>query len=559
MPRMTSIAEYLANQLSLAGIRTAYGLPGGENIEILEALRKRGIDFVLVRNESSACFMAAASTRLTGIPSLAITTLGPGATNACAGFAHAYLDRAPILLITAASDPSLAGRHSHQALDLQALFRPISKFTAEITAANAVATIQRALQALTAGRPGPAHLSIHNDVALQAVGASPVPCQALFASNPAKNLSQAAIKRSAALLADKERPVILAGLGLEPQQPYRQLRQLAEKLGAPLIDSPKSKGALSADHPLFVGTLGLTAHDPAYQFLHEADCIIAVGFDVVELVKPWQQTQPLIWIANWANDDPRINSEIEIVAPIGSALAALSGGDYHKRENWGAARVEKYRREQIFSHAQPRCQCVLPQAFLAALREQCPDDIIITTDVGSHKIFTALHWQARLPNCYLVSNGLSAMGYGLCSAIAAARVSRRPVVCITGDGGLAMVMGELGLLAELQLPVIVAVMNDSALDLIRSAQTRRARQTFGTEFRNPDFALIAAGFGIAYRRAENQADCVEAIEYGLASGKPLLLDVMIDPTGYQTTPTSPAAAMSPALPSNVKIPSCGQM
>ncbi|MCY4540040.1 MAG: thiamine pyrophosphate-binding protein [Chloroflexi bacterium] len=530
---MTTIAEYLAKQLSIAGIRTVYGLPGGENVEILEAIRMQGIDFVLVRNESSACFMAAASARLTGIPGLAITTLGPGATNAYAGFAHAYLDRAPVLMITAASDPSLAGRHSHQALELEAIFRPISKFTAEISADKAAETIQEALYSVTAGRPGPAHLSIHNDVALQAAGERPAPHVEGLSSSPAKY----DLKRLAKFFAGKERPVIVVGLGLEPERPYGQLRRLAEKLGAPLIDSPKSKGALSADHPLFVGTLGLTASDPAYQILNEADSIIAVGFDVVELVKPWDQPQPLIWIANWANEDPRIACAIEIAGPIADALEALTRVDLRRHKNWGAKRVKAFRGEQ--AHAvmpSPQSRRVMPQAFLAALREETPDDVIITTDVGSHKIFAALYWQARSANSYLVSNGLSAMGYGLSSAIAAAKVGRRPVVCITGDAGLAMVMGELGLLAELELPVIVAVMNDSALDLIRSAQTRRRRRAFGTEFRNPDFGMIARGFGLDYRRAETQDECADAIKYGLSTGKPLLVDVMIDPVGYPTTP-----------------------
>lgn len=531
---MTTIADYLAKQLSMAGIRAVYGLPGGENVEILEAIRRQGIDFALVRNESSACFMAAAAARLTGIPGLALTTLGPGATNAYAGFAHAYLDRAPILLITAASDPSLAGRHTHQALDLEAIFRPISKFTAEISADNAAEVIQVALHSLTAGRPGPAHLSIHNDLALQAVDESSAPPLELRSPSPATY----DLKSLARFFKDRRRPVIVAGLGLEPERPYAPLRHLAEKLGAPLIDTPKSKGALSADHPLFAGTLGLTASDPAYQILNEADCIIAVGFDVVELVKPWDQPQPLIWVANWANQEPRIACAIEIVGPIVDALEALASVAPHKRQTWGAARLKTFRREQANSvRPSPQNRRVLPGEFLAALRQQTAKDVIITSDVGSHKIFAALNWQARSPNSYLVSNGLSAMGYGLSSAIAAASVSRRQVACITGDAGLAMVMGELGLLAELQLPVIVAVMNDSALDLIRSAQARRQRQPFGTEFRNPDFGLIAQGFGIDYRRAETQAECADAIRYGLSTGKPLLLNVMIDPIGYPTTPS----------------------
>ena len=159
----------------------------------------------------------------------------------------------------------------------------------------------------------------------------------------------------------------------------------------------------------------------------------------------------------------------------------------------------------------------------------------MTTDVGSHKIFAALEWEARTPNRYFVSNGLSAMGFGLSSAIAAAEVTGQPTVCITGDAGLAMVMGELSLLVERALPVLVAVMNDSALDLIRSAQLRQGRSPFGTEFSNPDYRHIAAAYGLAYRRVQSQRDCESAIRDGLAGSSPMLMDIMIDPVGYPTT------------------------
>ena len=178
---------------------------------------------------------------------------------------------------------------------------------------------------------------------------------------------------------------------------------------------------------------------------------------------------------------------------------------------------------------------ILPQTFLRSLRENTPDDIILSTDVGSHKIFAALEWPARAPNRYFVSNGLSAMGFGLCGAIAAAAVTGQAAVCITGDAGLAMVIGELGLLAERRLPVLIAVMNDSALDLIRSAQLRRGRPAFGTEFANPEYREIAKAYGLAYQRVATRGECDAAIRAGLASKAPTLLDVMIDPAGYPTT------------------------
>lgn len=530
---MPTVAEYLAQQLAQAGVTIVYGLPGGENVEVLDAIRKQGIEFILVKNESSACFMADVHARLTGTIGVALTTLGPGATNAYVGLAHAYLERSPILLITAQSDPYLIGTHTHQVIDLQACFQPITKFTADLTCENSVSTIHHALHMTEEGRPGPVHLGINNRVALQSV--STTASNTIQIQSPKINMDT--IMSIEAVLHDKTKPVIVVGLGLEQDKPYQQLQQLAENLNAPVIDTPKSKGALPARHPLFAGTIGLTRTDPAYEILDEADCIIAIGFDVVEMVKPWNQPQPLIWIANWDNQDPRIPVEVETTGELSGLLDALIDIlEIETDETWGSKRVTEFRAKQnSIVLPSPQKNRILPQQVLTTIRDNTPDDIIITTDVGSHKIFTALNWQAQHPNQYFVSNGLSAMGFGLTSAIAAAKITGKPTICITGDAGLAMVMGELGLLAELDLPVILVVMNDSALDLIRSAQTRRNRPAFGTEFTNPDYELIARAYRLDYRCIQKPKDCGDAIQYALQSHKPMLIEAMIDPVSYPTT------------------------
>ena len=529
---MTSVADYFAETLIREGVERVYGLPGGENVEILDAIRRSGIDFILARNESSACFMAATDARLKGTIGVALTTLGPGAANAAAGLAHAHLDRAPVLLITAANDPAFVGKHTHQVIDLKSVFRPICKLSAELTAANAANAIGGALTLARQNRPGPAHIALHNRVAAQAVeGEARAP-----SSRAVSNRSATDIGGAQDLLRDKRRPIIIVGLGLEPDHPYQQIRALAESLHAPVIDTPKSKGALSAEHPLFAGTIGLTRDDPVYELLDEADCVLAVGFDVVELVKPWDYKKPLIWIANWSNHDPPIACDLDLIGNIAETLSGFGKLQAQSAPSWGAERVRRLR-EALSRRPLPKPASgrILPQTFLASLRANTHDDVIVTTDVGSHKIFAALEWPARRPNRYFVSNGLSAMGFGLSSAIAAAERSRQAVVCITGDAGLAMVMGELGLLVERRLPVLIALMNDSALDLIRAAQLRRGRPAFGTEFLNPDYAYIAQAHGIAYRRAASTVECDAAIRMFFARKAPMLLDVMIDPIGYPTS------------------------
>ena len=526
---MSTVAEAIAHQLALAGITTVFGLPGGENLPLLDAIRRRKMEFVLVRNESSAVYMADVTARLTDVPGVVLTTLGPGATNAYVGIAHAYLDRSPVLLITAETSPKIVQHHTHQVLDLQAVFRPVTLFSKSITPNNVYSTLRDAMHTLRQGRRGPVHLSLAKDISLEAAINEPEEILTTEAQRPeADNLDGAT-----RLLRQSKRPVIIVGLGLEPEQPYDELEHLATVCNAPVIDTPKSKGAIPSDHPLWVGTIGLTQTDSAYQILDEADCIIAVGFDVVELVKPWDSDKPLIWVAAWENTDPKIKASCEIVGRIAPTLDTLARSLPEVDAHWGVKRVRLYRDTQAQQPLpKPDEMRVLPHTVLETLRKLLPKDTAITTDVGSHKIFTALHWKAFVPNRYFVSNGLSAMGFGLPSAIAAARVTGQMAVCITGDGGLAMTMGELSLLDETKLPVLIVLMNDAALNLIREGQLRSSYPVFGTEFINPDYAAIAKAFSLGFYRVYDETTLIKSVRTAVAERKPAIIEVLVDAAGY---------------------------
>lgn len=528
-----TVAETLVAVLKEAGTEIVFGLPGGENVDIMDALRQEGIRFVLVRNESSAVYMADVHARLTGKPGVCVTTLGPGATNAFVGMAHAHLDRAPVLLITAETNQSFLPDHTHQVLDLQRVFEPITKMTASLNPENVAEMTQKALALTTQGRPGPVHLSVSREMASQPV----VHAHSLTQSAlPTKQLNSEQLTNAINALTQSERPVIIAGVGLEPEQPYAALQTLAEAANAPVIVLPKSKGAISDRHPLSAGTIGLTRTDPVYEILDEADCILAVGFDVVELVKPWDQTQPTIWIAPWENTDAAIPAAAELIGPMQPVLETLAGQSLETDPAWGEARVAQFRQTLAQRElADPQPGRMRPQEVLTALRKNLPDDTLITTDVGSHKICTALEWPAYSPNRYMLSNGLSAMSFGVTGAIAGALSLGQPAVCVTGDAGFGMVMGELSLLTEYDLPVIIVVMNDSALDLIRAAQHRSGNPTFGTEFTNPDFGKIADAYGLDFYRVVDEEACAEAVKASVAARRPTVIEAVIDPVSYPTT------------------------
>ena len=533
------VADQIANFLKAKGVRWVFGLPGGASLPLMDGLRRCGVEFVLVRNESSAVFMAGTVARLTGVPGVAITTLGPGATNGYAGIADAWLERAPVLLFTADFPEEMKAGHSHQVLDLESIFRPVTKWTTSIEAETALETVEKAFALAQSGRPGPVHLRLVGAVADSEVISDQLPVTSEPQTSGLNGEKQLNVNSQQItvneVLAVAKRPVIVVGLGLEPNRPYALLQRVAESLGAPVIDLPKGKGAVPASHPLFVGTIGLTHEDPAYEILEEADCVLAIGFDPVELVKPWQHSAPLIWINNWENADPKIDAVAELIGPLGPPLELLLDADCTPDPAWGAERVARFRDDLTAQPVvQPAAGLLSPQTVLDTLRAHLPAETAITTDVGSHKIATALAWPAERPNRYFVSNGLSTMGYGLPAAIAANLVLDRPTVAIHGDGGFQMVMGELGILTASGRPVITVILNDSALDLIRAKQLKRDEAPFGTEFANPDFAAIAHAYRLEHYLVADEASCAKAIQEAVSKKRPAIIEALIDPNCYPT-------------------------
>ena len=533
MSNFETVAQAVVRLLKEAGADTVFGLPGGENVELLEALRQADIRFVLVKNESSAVYMADVYARLTAKLGIVLTTLGPGASNAFVGMAHADLDRAPVLLLSAETNQSFLPDHTHQVYDLQTIFQPICKLTLSLNPENVYEAVTQALTTMFAGRPGPVHLSLSREMAAKAAKQQTETKQQ---SKPSK-LDQNALNTAKNALDKAKRPIIIAGLGLEPQKPYDALKAFAEASDAPVIVTPKAKGALSDKHPLAVGTIGLTRTDPVYDLIEEADLIIAIGFDVVELVKPWNEDAPLIWIAAWENSKPKLPSVCDLEGDIATILRTLSQNPKEK-DDWGEARVSSFQKKQAQKVLAKASEgLVLPQEVLKSARKYLFDDTLITTDVGSHKILSALEWQAFTENRYMLSNGLSAMGFGLSAAIAGALALNELTVCITGDAGFSMVIGELSIIKEQGLAVMIIVMNDSALDLIRSAQHRSGKESFGTEFINPDFAHIAKAYDLDYYQVNSPESCDQVFSKAVQQGSACLIEARIDPISYPSTPS----------------------
>ena len=541
---MGTVAEIVVQKIIDAGVDTVFGMPGGESVYIMDALKSNDIRFVLVHNESSAVYMADAYARVSGQVGVVLTTLGPGVMNAAAGISHAFLDRAPVLVITAKMWDAVLPAHTHQVLDQSAILSPMTKATFTLSAENVHDTMKHALRLTKIGCPGPVHIQVSKQVCQEE--ADPPRMRLISQSFESKpeivKANPAEVNKAREALAKSQRPIILSGLGLEPERPYEALKELAESLNAPVITTPKGKGAIPADHPLAVGTLGLTRSDPVYEVLAEADLVLAIGFDVVELVLPWDQTKAadLIWMAPWANVDPVVPAVAELVGTMAPIMQQLADSAVMENAGWGAARVTQFKQKMAIRQLpQPIAGRMRPQTVLNALRAAVPRETLVTTDVGSHKILTSLEWPALAPNSFMLSNGLSCMGFGVPAAMAASLAQgKKPVVAVTGDGGFAMISGELNLINELKLPVIIVLMHDAALDLIRAAQNRADKGVYGTEFTNPDFQKIADAYGITSRRVTNEEDCRTAVSEAIKKNIPMLIEAMIDPVSYPTTPQS---------------------
>jgi acetolactate synthase-1/2/3 large subunit len=539
---MPTTAEIIAETLKRNGITRVFGLPGGEVAEIMGACRRAGLAFILTRHENTACLMAGVAGELTRRPGVALATVGPGATNLVNGVANAYLERAPLLVISAQLPTELSPILPHQRVDLEDLFRPITKWSHTLTGVNTAATVQRALDLTMEGRPGPVYLSLPSDVARREVRPAP--------GTPGETAAQAALPlvgdralsgdlaRAARMISQARRPLAMVGIGLDPMKVQPALLRWIEGTGIPVAITPKAKGLVPEDHPLFVATgTGMAGDTLFVELLRETDLLIGIGFDPVEAIRTFYTERPLLSIAEYSLVDRQFAPDLELVGDVGALLQALQP-EARIQHTWRREDLAAFRR-RLLSFLTPSVESselgLSPARVFGRLRTLTPRDTILTVDTGAHKLLIGQVWPSYHPLTYLVSHGLSTMGYALPAAmVAKLEHPGRPAVAVMGDGGLAMVLAELETAARLRLPIVVLVLSDRSLYLIRMHQERKGFQAGGVDFGPIDFAGIAAGFGARGFRATTWAEFDDAVTTGLNEERPTVIEVPIDPADYRT-------------------------
>lgn len=516
------VADAFARALSAAGTQTVFGLPGGgNNLEIIGALQAHGIDFVLTHGETAATIMAAVYADVTGVPSAAIITRGPGAASAVNGAAQALLDRQPVIVLTDAVPQRERPRILHQFVDQQSIYRPVTKGSGVLGADCPAGVMAEALELALAHPRGPVHLDFDPSS----------PERPRLIDEVRRFLEPAGeASRVHALVARARRPVVLLGVGA--RDVHAEVRDLLDGSNVPVLTTYRAKGVIPESWTNYAGLLtGATAEGEA---LESADVIVAIGLDTVELIPAaWPYRAPLVSLSSW----PDVSGYLRIAHQLVGDLPQLVGGLHgHLGGDWapGSGNQLLQRTLERVLREPKSLSGVTPQALVRRIRAHAPTGTVATVDAGAHMLVVLPLWETRDKDEIIVSSGLATMGFALPAAVAAAIAAPdRRIVCFVGDGGLGMTLAELETLVRLQLPVTVVVFNDSRLSLIAVKQSsRRHGGETAVAYREVDFSQVAAGFGVPARVAASNEQLDSAVVASLTSAGPYLLDARVDPGCY---------------------------
>ncbi len=528
---MTKASDLFVRALAAEGVSCVFGLPGEENLDLLESLRQSDIRFVVTRHEQAAGFMAATWGRLTGHAGVCLSTLGPGATNLVTAAAYAQLGGMPMLMITG-QKPIKNPRQGHfQIVDVVDMMRPLTKLTRSIVAADAIpGRVREAFRVAQQERPGAVHLELPEDVARETSLAEPIP--ASYDRRPVAD--EKAIARAVEAIERAHRPLLMVGAGANRKLTSRMLRLLVDRVGIPFFSTQMGKGVLDETHPLWLGTAALSNGDFVHSAIEASDCIVNVGHDVVE--KPpfvMHGAKPTVVHLNFlsAEVDPVYFPQIEVTGDIANAVWRI-GESVTPQPHWDFTYFDRVRMA-LYDHLRRGVDDerfpAYPPRVVAEVRRAMPDDGIVCLDNGMYKLWFARYYASRLPNTLLLDNALATMGAGLPSAIAAKLVHpSRKVMAVCGDGGFLMNSQELETAVRLGVDLTVLIVRDDAYGMIRWKQAEMGMPNYGMSIGNPDFVRYAEAYGAHGHRPQSAAEIGPLLARCLGSSGVHVIDLAID-------------------------------
>jgi len=527
-PRIT-VVELLVDRLKESGLKRLFGVPGGgSSMDLIDAARRAGLDFVLTRREDSGAIMAAVTAWLSGAPGLALATKGPGVTAAANGIASAALDRAPVLFVSDGFDEDELEYVSHQYFDQEALLEPITKDFVTLDGDEPVAAINGLLRTMSRPPKGPVYVALTGADARREIDADDLPgLPAGISYDPPDDDDLDAARE---LFASAARPVVIAGLGAASTENAAATRRLVETLNVPALVTYMAKGVIPDSHANFAGIF--TGGQAEYACVSAADLIILVGLDPVELIrKPWAYTAPVLEIGPAPHDKNYMEPDGGLYGDIAEMIGDPGGED--GQSAWDPAEIAEYRMNFRQAMAYKDRPDPTPVDIVEMTHAAFGGKPRLAVDAGAHMFSAIAFWPAEAPFDVLISNGLATMAFALPAGLAAAlHDPERGAVAMTGDGGLMMCMGELVTAAQQKAKLTVIVFNDGSLSLIDIKRQELQMPDLGFNWERPDFAAAAQGLGCTAWRASTPGELEEALEAAAADGGPCLIDVVLDPDGY---------------------------
>ena len=528
-------ADLIVRTLKASGINQGFGIPSGNVLPLMEAMRTGGMDFVLTAHEGSAAFCADTMGRMTGRPGLCIATLGPGATNLTTGVGSAFLDRSPLLAITCNLNVAQLSRRIQMYIDHHALFAPITKASFSLGAGEIVATLEKAIRIALSEPCGPVHLDLPEDIAL--APAEDISSVTIAGDPIAAATDDEVFTNAERLVNGATRPIAVIGASAMRMDDPDLLRRFVERHNIPFATTTMAKGLIDESHPLSIGCIERARRQIQRSFLRRADLVVGLGYDTIEVeYEAWIGDTPLLQIDIEAVDtDPSVSVAGQIVGNLDHTIARLA--ELAAIDNrWNADEFNTHR--QAFQQAlRPASDSLTPHAVIDLIRRHLPADGILAFDVGAHTHQIASQWTAHSPRTFLITNGWSSMGFGLPAAIAAKIAQPElPVTCLIGDGCFQMTCGELATAQRLGLALPIVVLDDRSLSLINVKQIRRQYGNNGVNLDDGSYpAPPAHYFGVPVVAADDPANFETAYVEALAAPGPTVIEAHVDPAHYLET------------------------
>ena len=528
---MAKGSDLLVAALENEGVDRIFGIPGEENLDVVESIRKSRIKLVVTRHEQAAAFMAATYGRLTGKPGVCITTLGPGALNLTTGAAYASLGAMPMVMLTGQKGILSSRQAGFQIVDIVSAFKPLTKMSRQVVSAGSIPTLVReAFRIAMEERPGPVLLELPEDIAgAECSDAALVPLHPIEIPVAHRD----ALDRAAAMILKAKRPLIMLGAAASRPRSTAGIGGFVRRTQIPFFTTQMGKGTVPGGSKLYMGTAALSERDYVHEAVDKADLIIAIGHDTIE--KPPFIMGPkgpqVVHVGYVPATVERVYfPQCEVIGDVGPSLELLAdrieGRLHHTGELLG---LREHILARIYDRATESRWPPAPQRIVHDVREVIPEDGIVALDNGMYKIWFARNYRTWVPNTLLLDNALATMGAGLPSAMMAAMLhSDRRVLAVCGDGGFMMNSQELETAVRLKLNLVVLILEDSAYGMIRWKQAVDNFPDFGLTFGNPDFVRYAESYGAGGTRVESTEDLVPALERAFEGGGVHLVVVPID-------------------------------